>query len=515
MYVQENHVIHTANGRLSDVEPKSTTSRAKITEIVAAALSADAPELVIHFHGGLVNKAAGLSIAERLFESYSSPNRYPVFFVWESGLIESIRNNLEDIRDDQLFRGLVKKVTRWVLEQLPAASGLKGAGDVDTVKLERQYDDWFEGHREDLPDAVQGKPATQFALKNVIESFDENALKRRIELDLHRDQAFATYLASLHNEIQSEDLIQPRPKASGVGFLATAYSEISPEQVSDILEVTPKTKGVFTLAKTALFIAKVTLAVIQRFRRGRDHGVYTTIVEELLSAIYIDKVGGVIWRQMKKDTKDAFADPATCAGAALLAEIDKQQNALNKRFKRIVLVGHSTGAIYIAHLLEASATLLPDTKFEIVLLAPAVTYKTFAATVTAHGERIANVRRFAMRDAVESNDVLVPVIYLRSLLYFVSGVVEFGDDTLAQRNVDTPLIGMERFQLDHHVFDAQGFPEIHTVEAFLNRFHGHSAWSVTGANEPEGRRSESCHHGDFDNETETLKSVKHILALGF
>ena len=191
--------------------------------------------------------------------------------------------------------------------------------------------------------------------------------------------------------------------------------------------------------------------MVRRYRAGRAHGSYTTIVEEILARAYIDKIGGVVWQQMKKDTADSFTDPATSAGAALLAEIASQQAAGNKKFKRIILVGHSTGAVFISNLIDASARLLPDASFDVVLLAPAVTYKKLAATLNNHGARIHKIRRFGMRDEVEVEDVLVPIVYPRSLLYFVSGLLEFSDDEPTERVADTPLVGMQRFSVNRDV----------------------------------------------------------------
>ena len=52
------------------------------------------------------------------------------------------------------------------------------------------------------------------------------------------------------------------------------------------------------------------IATVRRLWNKRDHGLYTTIVEEVLRAAYFNRVGEVVWRMMKKDTSDAFqADP--------------------------------------------------------------------------------------------------------------------------------------------------------------------------------------------------------------
>lgn len=154
-----------------------------------AALSQNHPELVLHFHGGLVPATAGRESAARLAPRYKSVSRYPLFFVWESGLLDAVRNNLQDIKGDPLFRELVKKATRWVLLQLPSAAGLKGAGgQVDPKALDTQYDDWFDGTRSELPTAMQPSGADAPRLKGAILLDSETELQAKIRLALEADQ---------------------------------------------------------------------------------------------------------------------------------------------------------------------------------------------------------------------------------------------------------------------------------------------------------------------------------------
>lgn len=513
-YDEKLNVIHSANGRLAHPGSTAKTTRDDVRATIAAALAADKPELVVHFHGGLVDRTAGYGIAQRLHPSYTNASRYGLFFVWEAGLIESIRNNLDDILHDKLFRQLVKKTARWVLRQLPAGTGLKGSGGAaDSDTLEADFDDYFEGRRADLPSALQGSSTVAPTLKNATPPKDELLLALDIQAELLADARFTAELEDIDKGIQPANVRAPDPKSSGVGETVTDRSEIAPQQVREIFDVTPATKGVFTLAKVAFFLAKVVGAVIRRFRTGRAHGVYTTIVEEILAAAYIDKIGGVVWNQMKKDTGDAFADAAQCAGAAVLAEIGMQQGASGKRFERIVLIGHSTGAVYIANWLDASAELLPDAKFDVVLLAPAVSYQRLAETLRKHGSRVAHIRRFGMHDELESEDALVPIVYKRSLLYFVSGLLEFSNEMEPERVPDTPLVGMERFSLNPANYPGES-ADIAFVEDFLRQSQG-SVWSLTDPVASSGVRSLSRKHGDFDNDAETVASLTHITTHAF
>lgn len=518
MDIDRDHVVHLVNGRLTEGSPDSTTSRADLARMINAALALPNPELVIHFHGGLVGETSGREIAARLAPRYTGASRYPLFFVWEAGFIEAIANNLDDIRNDPLFRELVKKATRWVLRQLPGVAGLKGAGgQVDPKTLDDEYDAWFNGTRTELPTALHAaSAAAPVSLKSANAPASENELAIKIRLDLQNEAAFNATMATLHASITPAKVDAPEPKSNGIGATVSPLTEVAPEQVGAVFDVTPQTKGVFSIAKAALFIARVVIAVVRRFRHGRAHGVYTTIVEEVLAAAYLDKVGGIIWGQMKKDTSDAFGSNVSCGGSALLNEIAAQQKAAGKQFKRIVLIGHSTGAIYICNLIDRASTLLPDAKFDVVFLAPAVTHARFAQTLDSNADRIARFRQFGMQDAVESDDVLVPIVYPRSLLYFVSGVVEFTEHgEKKEREADTPLVGMERYRLDDQTFGPATFPHIAKVAAFYQGHPNSVIWSLTADGSAPGFGCASKRHGDFDNDPLTLDSVGHGLDHGF
>jgi hypothetical protein len=59
--------------------------------------------------------------------------------------------------------------------------------------------------------------------------------------------------------------------------------------------------GAIALAKKAV---EVLAHVIRRFRGGTDHGVYPTVLEELLREFYLANVGGALWATIKRETLD-------------------------------------------------------------------------------------------------------------------------------------------------------------------------------------------------------------------
>ena len=90
------HIIRT--GKDGELE---SPSAAGIDEMVREAV--DTGRIVVYFHGGLVPEAAGTATAKRLATEFTDIGAYPIFFVWRSGWLEIIRNNLFEIAKEDLF----------------------------------------------------------------------------------------------------------------------------------------------------------------------------------------------------------------------------------------------------------------------------------------------------------------------------------------------------------------------------------------------------------------------------
>lgn len=499
MNIQKDHVIHLENGCFA-----GDSSRSELNRILAAALASNpASGLALHFHGGLVNEPTARGIADRLAPLYAeSGHTYPLFFVWESGVIETLWNNLGDIRKESFFQELVKKVGEWVLKKLPGDITVKGSGGalIDEKQLRRDFDDWFSGVAQQPPGQLLAEAAGGRAKGAEL---DERHLAEQIEVALDPD--FKNAVQEVYNGLNPQG--QDQPATRGAGTRASAQSLLSPAAADALFERSPvKTKGLLSWAKVAKFVAKVVIACVKRFLGKRSHGFYPTVVEEVLRAAYGDKIGAFIWNSMKTDTADAFVPGDRTGGYALLDELATLA-ASGQAFKKITLIGHSTGAIYICNLLEVAAKQLPDQKFDVIFLAPAVTHDLFAQTLKQHRTRIAGFRQFGMQDEVECKDQMVKILYPRSLLYFVSGLLE--------TEVDMPLVGMRRYLEQTGLFNAGDFPNVATVSGFLGAIPKSTAWSITDGAACEGMRTASEAHGDFDNDGPTLESVVHILSQGY
>jgi hypothetical protein len=499
MAVPKAHYIHSRGGKIGGAVDHAP---ADLDAIVTAIRDSQAKRLIIHFHGGLVSKASGMEIAERLLPHYSVGG-YPLFFVWESGALETVRNNLADISKEPIFRELVRKVLEYALGKVGVQDGARSVSgpQVDPLVVKDEVRQWFADPANESVPFAGGRPNAGPGERAAAQAVDENA----IQLDLESDPDFLRALQGI------AEVPAGVRSATGVGAVAPTPTRMDPDKLAEIAPAEAgQTRGLLSLVKVAMLIAKIVVRTVGRLIDSRDHGLYVTVVEEVLREFYVEAIGkAFLWNQMKKDTRDAFgADPDVHAGTALLARLKAaMENGLS--LERIFLVGHSTGGIYISNFLDAVDALGfdPAVKFDVVLLAPANTHRVFDQTVTQRGQRIRWLRMFAMKDEVEREDGLLGddwkrAFYPSSLLYFVSGLLE--------EKPDTPLLGMQRFLNLNQLFAAPEFAECDRMRAWLASPADRPIWSLT-AGEIPGESSQSRKHGDFDNDAQTLASLRWIV----
>lgn len=526
--MDSTHIIHSRGGRIGG---RADTKATDVDAIVAALRVDPRRHLVVHFHGGLVSKASGLDIADRLSGDYSpsaTVGAYPVFYVWESGAWETIRNNFTELADEPVFKQLLRKALQYALEKLggsvAAGAGIGRSiapGSVGSRESEVRQEleaFWTAPGKRTIPFRDLEPRATPAQARAVEAALDENEIIADLELDSEFQRALATL----------PDLPRSARSAFGnadAGERRSAFAEMAAAEFSR----TSRARGLVELVQVARFLIRVTRAVLGRRAAGRDHGLYATCVEEIVRAF---KVGGsgvhewaqaLEWNRMKQDVADAFGpDPDRHAGTALLARLGRAlQDGM--ALDRITLVGHSTGAIYIAQWLAHARDHLPENvKQDVVFLAPAITYELFADTLAKHADRIGQFRMFAMHDALERDDQVWGgdeglgdsqdwrrFVYPSSLLYLVSGILE--------RTADEPLLGMERFFTDTGTYATAADPALAGVDAVRTWLTGKPdalVWSIADAAGP-GLRSTSIDHGAFDNDAVTRESLRHIICNGF
>jgi hypothetical protein len=460
----------------------SNTSRSQLTsafDTFAGSKQKDA--LVVHFHGGLVSESSAEDIASRLYPIYRDAGGYPLFVIWQTGLGETLNNNFQEIIKEDVFPVLVERALQFITGKLDQSPNEKGG----EVELPTRFA--VEGEIKHKQATGEEPFADREAETTSLDAELAPAERAQFEALLAGDET----LASAALKLNREDAPELNPTLEAELDKARAAGE-------------PGEKGLISTATLVAAGVRILARALKRFASRHEHGIYTTVIEEVMRELKGDLVGGVIWKHMKKDTADSFDGPSdTHGGTALLEEINRIWQAGHK--PRLVLVGHSAGSVYICHLLEKAATTLPaDIRFEVVFLAPGCSFKVLDHALTVAGTRIAAFRSFGMEDELEKHDAIFPPFYMRSLLYFVSGVTE--------EAVDLPLVGMKRYHSGNPPFDAAAAPEIAQVRDRLAMFPEPWIWSEKKGG--AGLSTLAHRHGDFDNDVTTLESVAHFISQG-
>lgn len=255
-------------------------------------------------------------------------------------------------------------------------------------------------------------------------------------------------------------------------------------------------------------LAAIAYRVIRRHVRGRDHGFYPTVVEELLRELYLANLGAWVWDQMKEKAaamwlpNDGLSGDERRVGSYVLEKIAALQ-AARPNFC-VDLVGHSAGSIAICELLRAAAARGVDVRVNtIAFLAPAGRSELGVAELVRHPDRFKHFRCYTMLDDYEREDQLVPRVYTRSLLYFISGVLEPDE-------VDAPIMGMTRHASGQGPFQTGAAAD---WAAFLSA-QQHLVLSDSSVIDPgavTGRRATSHSHGGFDDDGPTRESLIELL----
>jgi hypothetical protein len=509
MALEKQFYINTGkDGRLGD------TSRADLDAMLA--VLAGQPKIVLHFHGGLVKKSAGMKTAERLTPAYQAAGAHPVFFVWESGLLETVRHNLGEINKEKIFQKLVKKLLKHAVGKLTADAGAKATRHLPYPTDIELASEMQKAQNDEEPFAdLEPEPGA-----DEVDDWERKAL----ESELAADAEFQSEVRAIAAAALPDAEVQENG-AKGVTTLTrkSTKSLMSPDVIEELEEETEAgAKGLITTAKMIYRAGRILVRVVKRHLKSRDHGLYITIVEETLREFYAANVGAEIWQMMKKETADTFDDGPGDRGGRLF--VDGLGAILQGGHRpEITLVGHSTGAVFILNLLRdvklrAADPTHPwpaDFTFENVLfLAPACDFDTFQTALDQYSHLFRNFRMFTMRDDLEKGKPLVPIVYPRSLLYFISGVVEKQPD--GESAFDRPILGMERYFTMTGTYKQQS---IAAARKFIADDDKRVVWSLSDR-EP-GLRSNSDTHGGFDDFDPadpagftTMASVQYVIANG-
>jgi hypothetical protein len=437
--------------------------------------------LVLYFHGGLVSEKSGMGGAELMKKKFhdTTKKRHVVSFVWETGPLEVVTQNVDSFFKQDLIKKILFKVIKLAAKKLDVPVGNRGAG----------------GYLSDA--AIQAELSKPIPFQN-----DERDLYSRGGFDVA-----ASDDSTLLNTLQIE---------AGVVFTYNEKEELEHLDFKEIpnlknehkVQDSPEDKGgAIAIIKT---IAKVAFMVIKRYIRKTQHGFYPTIIEEILREFFVSDLGTWGWTEIKEKGREMFlpndnltGDEKLHAGEYFLAAIDKYL-ATGKQLS-ITLIGHSAGSIAVAYLMEAIAKRYKRIRIKnLFFLAPACRvdlFRSHVEPVIGDGNTIEKFRMFTMHQDYEVMDHCVPVLYTRSLLYMVSGLFE--------DEVDAKIMGLhEQFMSEDRYSDDRKFPELHKLKKFLFADKSRLVLSVDPSNPC---LSDAIKHGGFDNNEPTLEAIKGAL----
>jgi len=239
-----------------------------------------------------------MRIASRLLSAYRSAQSYPIFFVWESGLLEVLSHNLGDIAQEKVFQRLLSRVVQFAVAKLTQSAGAR-----DTGLLELPYESQVD---QELAKLTAGQEPyaslapTALPSDATLQSREEQQIRDELEMDQALVQE-AYRIAEGFKTVQQVEA--DRQTTRGVRVQGSTQTLMDPSVIDEIRReelATLQARGLLTtgfIIKGAISILKRTIV---RFARQRSHGLYATVVEEILREFYLANVGEVVWNLMKK-----------------------------------------------------------------------------------------------------------------------------------------------------------------------------------------------------------------------
>jgi len=510
MTLGKDHYLVSRHGTFDTSGSPHATTQADLDSLFATlATDKNRHKLVLHFHGGLVDFVSGMMAAEDITKWYADVPAYQVFFLWQTALfdvlstetfLDAICPNISQAFNEPFFQQVLLRVTQFVKGKVDATNG----GAIDR---------WLDlPSKEEVLQELQNPKDGQEPYSDI----DSTALLEDTRLHRHEEKIFREHLT--HNDPvlkqHAQDLVTKhapsvlKGKASGnitqvdttpinmppfsLEFIEHFLTEIRDVALEDIENIA----NFFVIGRCITVLKRV----LDRFAQRRDHGVFPTIVEEILREFFIGTIGKEVWDGIKKEAVDTFGASPACAGTAFLRGLktycEDNPNA------QITLIGHSAGSTYICEFLRHAHAFLPSNiTFDVIMLAPANSYKLFSDTLKTYSSRIHAVRIFAMNDDLEQKDALIPGVYPLSLLYLVSGILE--------DEADTPILGMQRYFTNKAPYT---LPDVQIAFSYLNKYPTSHIWSLSSGG--DGISSDAKSHATFYSEEVTMKSVKYAIEHG-
>jgi pimeloyl-ACP methyl ester carboxylesterase len=476
-----------ANGTLSGTLHTTTSD----IDAILTYLRIWADKVVLHFHGGLVSEEAGELTAQCVVPLYKGAGAHPVVFIWETGFLETVLHNLSDIQNTALF----KKILAYAVQQLgehlgiPAFSGGLGKREnVNTIEARLFSPRGAETYDTRELDAQVGEGLSILGVTlYTLQQKAQSEVEEQLRAELSKDD---TLKRILEYEVPRTELLNPD---------AVAQTR------------TEAARGVISITKLASSIARVVYHVARRYREQRDHGFSATVVEETLREFYIADLGAWVYGGMKHVAKKMWAPNGGLSGEQIhggryflegLFKLQQERPTLI-----IDLVGHSLGSVAICMMLQtAYSSELPLKVRNLILMAPACKSSLFYEEIVTHPNRYQKFRMFTMNNDFEKANHLLSIIYDRSLLYLVSGILE-------PEEIDMPLVGMMRYETCSSPFDSPMLIGVHNFlfEAAVPQRTVLARTLVTDPKAAAGFRSNAARHQDFNTDADTQNSLVEMI----
>lgn len=157
MSTLRKYVVNLANdGRLSRTGA-ATSSPAQLRDLVSEMAACHkkwkSKDVAVFAHGGLVGEGAGLDIAQRQYQWWLDNEVYPIFMVWETGPLQTVMNQLADMKNKfpfaagldfaEAFDGAIERLARkvsWAWSQMKQNAD---AASAPMPALPAHDVDWF------------------------------------------------------------------------------------------------------------------------------------------------------------------------------------------------------------------------------------------------------------------------------------------------------------------------------------------------------------------------------------